>query len=236
MTQHWIFTDFDNTLMGTEAMAMPPLLRRFNELYGDKVSEPLTYELFSKHFQGMARETFCKAVGDYYGIYVDYQILFAKREEIVTSYFREQGVPMADNLIECFTALSSRNVRFAVVTNNMVQRCLGAMRFAANGQGEKLARFFGTHYFEAGNLQKPDPDVYLRAIDFSNADKNFSCAIEDSSTGARAALGAGLKTFGFIGYAEHPEAREKELLNLGVTACFKDWADFPALWLRHANR
>lgn len=236
MSSRWIFCDFDNTLMGTEAMAMPSLIARFNEIYADKIPAPLSMDEFFKNFQGMARENLCLALGKHYGIHVDYEILFAGREESVTAYFREQGVPMAPNIIDAFKILAAHSARFGIVTNNMIQRCLSAMRFADNGQGEELAAFFGTHYFEAGNLQKPDPDVYLRAVNFSGADPHRSCAVEDSMTGAKAALAAGLKTFGYLGYAEHPERREKELLNLGVIACFKDWAEFPALWLAHADR
>lgn len=236
MTHYWIFCDFDNTLMGTEAMAIPSLIARFNELYADKLPAPLTQEEFFKNFQGMTRETLCAAMSKHYNIHVDYPILFAGREESVTSYFRAQGVPMAPNLIESFTELTTHGARFGIATNNMIQRCLAAMRFAENGRGEELASFIGTHYFEAGDLQKPNPDVYLRAVKFSNADPSTSYAVEDSPTGARAALSAGLKTFGFVGYAEHPEERSKELLNLGCVATFTDWAEFPALWLAHAGR
>jgi len=233
----WIICDFDNTLMGTEALAIPSLLARFNHLYAAQLGRAVSLEEFFEHFQGMARENLCEAMSDRYGIDVSYPILFAKREESVTSYFREVGVEMAPHLIEAFTALRDEHgAKFAFASNNMIQRCLAAMRFASNGQGEKLASFFGTHYFEAGSVQKPDPDVYLRAIEFCGANPAYACAVEDSPTGVKAAVAAGLKTFGFIGYAEHAAEREKELLALGAVACFKDWADFPGLWLAHANR
>lgn len=232
----WIIVDFDNTLMGTEALAIPSLIARFNHLYAAQLGHSITSEEFFDHFQGMAREALCEAMSTHYKIEVNYHLLFAKREESVTAYFREVGVPMAPHLIEAFTTLKEHGAKFAFASNNMIQRCLSAMRFASNGQGEALAAFFGTHYFEAGNTQKPDPDVYMRAINFCGADPIYACAVEDSPTGAKAAIAAGLKTFGFVGYAEHPDTRERELLDLGAVACFKDWAEFPALWLAHANR
>lgn len=232
----WLIVDFDNTLMGTEALAMPSLIARFNHLYVEQIGHAVTMDEFFEHFQGMAREALCAAMSRHYKIDVSYPLLFAKREESVTAYFREVGVPMAPHLIKAFTELKDRGVKFAFASNNMIQRCLSAMRFASNGRGEELAAFFGTHYFEAGNVQKPDPDVYLRAINFCGTTAENAAAVEDSPTGAKAAIAAGLKTFGFVGYAEHPEKRTQELLALGCVACFKDWAEFPALWLRHAGR
>ncbi len=234
----WIIVDFDNTLMGTENLAMPSLIARFNTLYGDKIPEALSHDVFFKNFQGFARENLCAALGKHYNIHVDYPLLFAERETSVTAYFRKVGVPMAPNLIEAMSELRDKHqVRFAVATNNLVARCLSAMRFASNGKGEELAAFFGTHLYEAYNPQaKPDPEVYLRAVTFSNTDPQHTYAVEDSVTGVRASLAAGLKTFGFVGYADHPDIRTRELLNLGVVACFTDWAEFPALWRLHANR
>ena len=231
----WLFLDFDNTMMGTEKLAMPSLIKRFNDLYAEKIGREFTLEEFFEHFQGQAREVLCHNLSEYFKIHVDYPVLFANREWSMMQYMQQEGVPMASNLIEALTELQQQNIRLAFASNNMIQRCLSAMRYATNGKGEELARFFGTNYFESGQIQKPDPDIYLRAIAQTEADVTRSFAIEDSPTGARAALAAGLKTFGYLGYAEHQEAREKELLNLGVTACFSDWKDFPALLKTYLN-
>jgi HAD superfamily hydrolase (TIGR01509 family) len=225
----WLFLDFDNTLMGTEAIGVPVLLKRFNDLYEAKIGRPLTYEEFQEHFQGQVRETLCENLSKYFNLHVDYDMLFANREPSMMSYLKENGAPMAPNLIETFRDLAEKNVKFAFASNNTIQRCMAAMRFATNGHGEELARLFGTNYFEAGSVHKPNPDIYLRAINQTGADIDRSFTVEDSPTGTRSALAAGLKTFGFTGYAEHPETREKELLNLGATACFSDWKDFPDL-------
>lgn len=225
----WGFLDFDNTMMGTEKLAMPSLIKRFNDLYAKQIGREFTLEEFFEHFQGQAREKLCENLSHYFKIHVDYEVLFANREWSMMQYLQQEKVPMAPNLIEALTELQNNTIRLAFASNNMIQRCLAAMRYAENGRGEELARFFGTNYFESGQIQKPDPDIYLRAIAQTGADVANAFAVEDSPTGARAALAAGLKTFGYLGYAEHQEAREKELLNLGVTACFSDWKDFPAM-------
>ncbi len=103
------------------------------------------------------------------------------------------------------------------------------MRHATKGRGDKLARFFGTAFFEAGDVQKPKPDVYLRAMEQLSISAQNCFAVEDSVTGASAAISAGITTFGFVGFADKPQDMAITLIGKGVTACFHDWAELSAL-------
>ncbi len=104
------------------------------------------------------------------------------------------GVEMADQLVETLEALQKVGFRFAFVSNNPIERGLAAMRYATNGKGDRLARFFGTAFFEAGDIQKPKPDVYLRAMEQLDVSPQMCIAVEDSATGASAAVSAGTDT------------------------------------------
>lgn len=225
----WLFCDFDNTLMGTEQYYVPTLVARFNDLYAAQIGRTMSVEEFFENFQGRSREDLCAGLSQYFNIHVDYPLLFADREWKMMQYMQQKKVPIAPNLLNTLAALQQQNIICSIVTNSTAIRCLAAMRFAQDGRGEELARFFGTRVFESGDLQKPKPDVYLRAMQQVDADPAKSFAVEDSPTGARSALAAGLQTFGFTGYAEHPGKRRDELLGLGVVDCFGDWSDFPAL-------
>lgn len=46
---------------------------------------------------------------------------------------------------------------------------------------------------------KPAPDVYVRALEALDADPDTSVAVEDSTTGAKAAKAAGLRCIGYTG-------------------------------------
>lgn len=231
MSKKWIFLDFDNTLMATEQYTLPSLIARFNELYAHLLSSPLTYDLFKKHFHGQARENLCKNLSEHFGITVDYPTLFDGREWRMMEHLQAlpNGVEMAPYLIETLTLLSEQEYHFALVTNNPIQRALTSMRFAQNKQGDALARLMGTHFFEAGEIQKPKPDVYLRAMAQVNAKPSLSFAVEDSISGTQSAVSAGLTTFGYIGFSDNPEETKANLLNAGCVAVFKDWKEFPAL-------
>lgn len=231
MQNAWLFLDFDNTLMATEQYAVPSLIARFNALYAAVIGRELTLYEFKQHFHGQARETLCHHLSEYFGITVDYQTLYEAREARMMQYLQEipTGIAMAPYLLETLSSLQHAGFVLSLVSNNPVQRALCAMRFASNQQGEQLAALFGTRFFEAGAVQKPQPEVYLRAMAQVGADRQHSFAVEDSVTGARSALAAGLQTFAFTGFAEEPEKLADKLMALGCKEAFNDWRQLPLL-------
>lgn len=221
----WLFLDFDNTLMATEQYAVPSLIARFNALYAKQAGRDLTLKEFKQVFHGQAREMLCHNLSQHFQIEVDYQALYDAREPRIMQHLKDlpEGILMAPYLIETLTALRKRGAVLSLVSNNPIQRAFCAMRFASNQQGDELAGLFGTRYFEAGEVQKPLPDVYLRAIKQVSARPEKSFAVEDSVTGAKAAVAAGLTTFAFTGFADNEEELAKELMAVGCQASFSDW-------------
>lgn len=223
----FLFVDFDNTLMATEQYAVPSLIARFNALYGDQISHPLSLEAFKKHFHGQARETLCENLSKHFGITVDCPLLYELREERMMQHLKEVpgGIPMAPNVIETLTALKSAGVVLSLVSNNPIQRALAAMRYADNGRGDALAALFGARWFEAGSLQKPKPDVYRRAMQQLDASPGQSAAVEDSVSGVKAAYAAGMAVYAFTGFNDDPEAGGA-FQAMGCKGSFTDWKDF----------
>jgi beta-phosphoglucomutase-like phosphatase (HAD superfamily) len=74
--------------------------------------------------------------------------------------------------------------------------------------------------------KNPKPDVYLRALEQVGADVALSYAVEDSVSGVKAAVAAGLKTFGYTGFGNDPIKDQDKLIKAGAHACFSDWRDF----------
>lgn len=228
-TKKWLLIDFDNTQMATEALGLPSLIQRFNDLYGQQIRSAFTIEEFQKYFHGQAREILCTNLSKHYGISVDYQLLYEGREWHVMSTFQKTGVQMAKNLVETLEQLQKQEFQFAFVSNNPIQRALAAMRYATNGQGERLARLFGTHYFEAYDKQKPLRDVYLRAMEQLQITPKDCYAIEDSPSGVKASVSAGIETFGYLEFTSNSQELQKRLMANGVSICFSDWKKLPSL-------
>ncbi len=225
----WLLLDFDNCQMATEHLAVPSLIKRFNELYEKQIDHPLSFEEFKQHFHGQARETLCANLSKHFGITVDYPTLYDAREWRIMQMLQETGVEMAPHLLETLELLQAQGYKFAFVSNNPIQRGLASMRYATNGQGDRLARLFGTAFFEAGDVQKPQPEVYLRAMAQLGTSPQRCVAVEDSPTGVSAAVGAALTTFGFLGFADDSQETAKKLMEKGATACFQSWRDLPSL-------
>ena len=216
--------------MATEHLAVPSLIARFNELYGAELQglgkPALSEALFKEHFHGLAREGLCKALSAFYEHDIVLDVLYENREWRMVSLLQETGVEMAAGVLDTLQAFGRADFGLALVTNNPLQRALSAMRYATNGRGKDLAACFGTDMFEAQNLQKPAPDVYLRAVDLVGADKGASLCVEDSVTGVKAAVAAGLKCYGFTGFSKDKLALSHRLREHGAVACFDDWSRF----------
>lgn len=229
----WLLIDFDNCQMATEHLAVPSLIKRFNELYEKQIGSELTYNQFKQYFHGQARETLCLNLSKHFGIEVDYPTLYESREWRMLQMLQNTGVKMADNLIETLELLKEHDYKFALVSNNPIQRALASMRYATNGQGERLARLFGTAFFEAGDIQKPKPDVYLRAMEQLGVSPQNCFAIEDSVTGVTAAVAAEIVTFGFLEFADDLQQQSIKLEEKGAAACFRNWKELPYLLEQH---
>jgi beta-phosphoglucomutase-like phosphatase (HAD superfamily) len=226
----FLFLDFDNTMMATEQYAVPSLIARFNELYAAQLATPLTLEVFKQHFHGQARENLCANLESHFSINVSFADLYRDREWRMMQHLQDigksGGVPMAPHLVDVLAAVSANGVVLSFVSNNPVQRALAAMRYADNGQGDALAKLFGTRFFEAGDVQKPKPDVYIRAMQQVGASPETSAAVEDSVTGVTAAVSAGMTVYGFTGFADAPETAGDQLTAAGAKAVFADWQKF----------
>ena len=112
----------------------------------------------------------------------------------------------------------------SIGTNGPRDRALEALRLTG------LAPFFGdrlTTYEDVKN-PKPAPDVYQLAAQRAGFKPAHCLVVEDSVTGATAALAAGCKVIGFTGVAHDPAAKARELKALGVSHVIHDMGELLA--------
>ena len=109
----------------------------------------------------------------------------------------------------------------SIGTNGPRDRALEALRITG------LEPFFGdrlTTYEDVKN-PKPAPDVYQLAARRAGFNPAHCLVVEDSVTGATAALAAGCKVIGFTGVAHEPVAKARELKELGVSHVIHDMGE-----------
>lgn len=69
---------------------------------------------------------------------------------------------------------------------------------------------------------KPAPDLFLYAAEKMKIAPENCLVIEDSATGVRAGIAAGMDVWGFTGVSHDAENQKKQLLNAGASDVFSD--------------
>lgn len=121
-------------------------------------------------------------------------------------------------------ALLALPLPLAVASNSMRESVVASV--ARAGLRERV----GERIFSADMVArpKPAPDVYLLAARTLEVAPERCLVIEDSATGVRAALAAGMRVIGFTGASHIPPSHGETLSALGVTALIAHMDELPA--------
>jgi HAD superfamily hydrolase (TIGR01509 family) len=125
---------------------------------------------------------------------------------------------------------ASKEYKLAVVSSSALRRVKASV--VKVGQD----KYFGDWIYSAASslpkpTSKPDPAIYLFAMEKLGVTKEECIAVEDSRSGATAAFRAGIKTIGYVGSYEKDEEEKmtKVLKDSGVAVIMKDWSEFEGL-------
>ncbi|MCC4590210.1 HAD-IA family hydrolase [Xanthomonas campestris pv. cannae] len=120
-------------------------------------------------------------------------------------------------------ALLALPLPLAVASNSMRESVVASVARAG------LAERVGERIFSADMVArpKPAPDVYLLAANTLGVASERCLVIEDSATGASAALAAGMTVIGFTGAAHIPAGHAATLRQLGVAAVMEHMRELP---------
>ena len=117
--------------------------------------------------------------------------------------------------------VSNLKLNMFIGSNSMKERIIDGL------QRVKLDKYFKpeqVYSFDLVDNPKPDPDVYLKALEDNNLIKTETIIIEDSAVGVMAGVAAGVKVIGLTaGGHWHEKRDEKELLEAGAFAVTDDY-------------
>jgi len=152
-----------------------------------------------------------------------------KNRAITKALIREQVKPI-DGVRE---ALLQIDLPLAVASNSYAD----ALAFAL--QRCELVKRVNVGAFSADQVErpKPAPDLYLLAAERAGVDPSRCLVVEDSITGATAALTAGMQVIGFLGASHIPPEHGEALRQLGVQHLIGRMSELPPLVerLRHGS-
>mgnify|MGYP001807772609 FL=1 len=117
--------------------------------------------------------------------------------------------------------VSNQKNNLFIGSNSMKDRIIDGLQRVGLNKYFKEKQIYS---FDMVKNPKPDPDIYLKAIDDNNLIKNQTIIIEDSAVGVMAGVAAGVKVIGLTaGGHWHEKRDEKELLEAGAFAVTNDY-------------
>jgi HAD superfamily hydrolase (TIGR01509 family) len=133
-----------------------------------------------------------------------------------------EGTPLIPGVAALLDRLDAAGIPYAVGSNGSTEKMQITL-----GQHGLLPRFRAALSGQEIGRPKPAPDIYLLAALQCGANPARCVVIEDSPTGARAALAAGIRCLGFASHGpDTPPARK--MADLGIPL-FHHMGDLPGL-------
>jgi HAD superfamily hydrolase (TIGR01509 family) len=132
------------------------------------------------------------------------------------------GVPLVEGVTGVLDRLDAAGIPYAMGSNGSLEKMEITL-----GQHGLMDRFRVVLSGQAIGHPKPAPDVYLMAAKVCGAQAERCVVIEDSASGAKAGLAAGMRVLGYAGHgADTPMARSMAALGVPL---FHRMADLPGL-------
>ena len=206
-----VIFDCDGVLVDSEPIA--------NRVFAEQLGlhgMPMKVEDVARHFIGSTRDMCIEKAGVMRG--QPLPATFAKQWDDALQAATAKEVKAIAGIPEVLRAL---HVPFCVCSNNE----LANIRVALTAAG--LISLVEGRLFSASQVArpKPAPDLFLHAARTMGADPAHCVVIEDTPTGVRAAIGAGMRVFAYVGGGHTDRV---EVARLGATV-FDDMAQLPGL-------
>jgi len=205
-----IIFDFDGVLVDSEIL-IAKAFAKYIQNFGQEVDE--------KEFASYAGKKTVQVIdilSKKYSI-KDQEKFFTDIMEIASNIYKKELTTVKG----AYDFVSNLKLNMFIGSNSMKERIIDGL------QRVKLDKYFKpeqVYSFDLVDNPKPDPDVYLKALEDNNLIKTETIIIEDSAVGVMAGVAANVKVIGLTaGGHWHEKRDEKELLEAGAFAVTNDY-------------
>jgi len=205
-----IIFDFDGVLVDSEIL-VAKAFAKYMQKFGIEVDE--------KEFASLAGKKTVQVIdilSKKYSI-EDQQKFFTDIMDIASNIYKKELTTVKG----AYDFVSNLKLNMFIGSNSMKERIIDGL------QRVKLDKYFQpkqVYSFDLVDKPKPNPDIYLKAIQDNNLIKNQTIIIEDSAVGVMAGAAAGVKVIGLTaGGHWHEKRDEKELLEAGAFIVSNDY-------------
>jgi len=205
-----IIFDFDGVLVDSEILVAKAFAKYMQNI-GVEIDEK---ELAS--FAGKKTVQIIDILSEKYSI-KDQQKFFTDIMNIASNIYKNELTTVKG----AYDFVSNLKTNIFIGSNSTKERIIEGL------QRVRLNKYFQpeqVYSFDLVERPKPDPDIYLKAIEHNNLNKNQTIIIEDSVVGVMAGVSAGVKVIGLTAGGHWYENRdEKELLDAGAFVVKNDY-------------
>ena len=205
-----IIFDFDGVLVDSEIL-VAKAFAKYMQSFGIEVDE--------KEFASLAGKKTVQVIdilSKKYSIQ-DQQKFYRDIMDIASNIYKKE----LTSIKGAYDFVSNLKLNIFIGSNSMKERIIDGL------QRVNLDKYFQpkqVYSFDLVDKPKPDPDIYLKAIEENNLIKAETIIIEDSAVGVMAGVAAGVKVIGLTAGGHWYEERdEKELLEAGAFAVTNDY-------------
>ena len=205
-----IIFDFDGVLVDSEIL-VAKAFAEYMQKFGIEVDE--------KEFASLAGKKTVQVIeilSKKYSI-EDQQKFFTDIMDIASNIYKKELTTVKG----AYDFVSNLKLNIFIGSNSMKERIIDGL------QRVRLDKYFQpkqVYSFDLVDKPKPDPDIYLKAIEENNLIKAETIIIEDSAVGVMAGIAAGVKVIGLTaGGHWHEKRDEKELLEAGAFIVANDY-------------
>ena len=205
-----IIFDFDGVLVDSEIL-VAKAFAKYMQNFGIDIDEK---EFAS--FAGKKTVQVIDILSKKYSI-KDQEKFFTDIMEIASNIYKKELTTVKG----AYDFVSNLKLNMFIGSNSMKERIIDGL------QRVKLNKYFKpeqVYSFDLVDNPKPNPDVYLKALEDNNLIKTETIIIEDSAVGVMAGVAANVKVIGLTaGGHWHEKRDEKELLEAGAFAVTNDY-------------
>lgn len=228
-----VLLDYDNTLGKTEGPAFAACCTLVNEvLKSQDVDVVFTPDELMRQFVGKSFRQMVTELGSQHGFALapdDLNRLVREEENRVIASLSSH-MEATDYVNEVLVRVYAR-FGMAVVSSSALRRVKACL--AKAGQA---CYFADDHVFSAATslskpTSKPDPAIYLYALEYLGVSADECITVEDSKSGALAGVAAGIPVVGYVGaYPEDERDHMRHvLIEAGCYVVMDSWEEFEAI-------
>ncbi|KAJ0306242.1 hypothetical protein COL516b_004697 [Colletotrichum fioriniae] len=236
-----LLLDCDNTLVQSETLAFEACADLTNEILAARnVNLNFTGHQLQREFVGQSFPAMMRSLEVKYGVSCNISdselVNYARMEDDrVISKLVEKLQPCEGANAELERLAAAGSHRLAVVSSS----ALGRVRASLEKTGQAKFFHFDDVFSAADSLpvptSKPDPAVYLHALEVMGKVSGECVAVEDSRSGATSANRAGIITIGYTGACENVDEADVlrgVLEKAGCKLIMSNWAELSNLLRR----